>query len=80
MPSTSYVFSGGCLWLQEAAFPYGVGGKASPHDFCSSGMQHRPNPVTRLLLEGATKQPCKTYGHVLFVSSYHIPNHEVLMF
>jgi hypothetical protein len=31
-------------------------------------------------LEGATKQPCKTYGHVLFVSSYHIPNHEVLMF
>jgi len=68
MSSTWYVFSGGCLWLQEAFFPYGVGGKACPHDFCSSGMQHRPNPATWLLLEGTTEQPCKTYDHVLFVS------------
>jgi hypothetical protein len=75
-----YALSGGCLLLQEAVFPYGVVGKACSHDFCSSGMQHRPNPDTWLLLEGTTEQPCKIYNHVLLVSSlFHIPIHETLI-
>lgn len=73
-------FSGWCLLLQEAIFPFGVGGKACSHDFCSSGMQHRPNPDTWLLLEGTTEQLCKIYNHVLLVSSFHISIHEVLIF
>lgn len=75
-----YGLSGGCLFLQEAVFPYGVGGKACSHDFYSSGMQHRPNPGTWLLLEGTTEQSCKIYNHVLLVSSFHIAIHEALCF